>query len=98
MAIAGQILMKKFRFPENILPNYIYRNISFNVKSKTECAAYCNKESVICDGIFYSKDVNFCGLLNLTKFAWKRDKKENETLVYLNLGICLMNILNRRLK
>ncbi len=88
-AIDGQILMKKFRFPENILPNYIYKNISLNVKSKIECAAYCNNESSACDGLFYSRDGSFCSLLNLTKFGWKRDKKQNETPVYLNLGIFL---------
>ncbi len=85
--IDGQILMKRFRFPANNLPNYIYKNISFNVKSKIECAAYCNNESSKCDGLFYSRDVNFCSLLDLTTFDWKRDKEQNETLVYLNLGI-----------
>jgi hypothetical protein len=81
--------MKKFRFPENIL-NYIYQNISFNVKSKTECAANCNIEPLACDGLFYNRDGNFCSLLSLTKFGWKRDKKQTETPVYLNLGIFLL--------
>ncbi len=47
--IDGQILMKKFRFLANNLPNNIYKNIRFNVKSKIECAGYCNNDSLKCE-------------------------------------------------
>jgi hypothetical protein len=86
-SINGQLLLKQFRFPQNNLLNCIYKNISFNVKSKIECASYCNTESSNCDGLFYNRDVNFCSLLNLAKFDWKNGKEQNESLVYLNPGI-----------
>ncbi len=96
-AINGQLLLKRFRFPQYNLLNCMYKNISFNVKSKIECASYCNTESLKCsycnteslkcDGLFYNRDVSFCGLLDLAKFDWKKGKQQNETLVYLSSGI-----------
>ena len=90
--IEGHSLMKQFKFPGNIWPNYVYNSTSFNVKSKIVCAALCYAESPTCNAMHYMKDVNSCQLADLTNFDWRTFVGNHQVYGYLDLGIFLFLI------
>jgi hypothetical protein len=82
-----QTLMKRFTFPGNVWPHCVYKNISYAVKSKIECAALCKTESINCNFLFYGPALNICGLANLKQYNLSSVEQKGEAFGYIELGI-----------
>ncbi len=82
-----QTLMKRFTFPGNIWPHYVYKNISYAAKSTIECAALCKTESNNCNFLFYGPALSTCGLANLNQYNMSSVEQKGEAFGYIDLGI-----------
>jgi len=89
-------LMKQYKFPGNIWPNYVNNSTSLNVKSKIECAAQCYSKSPMCNVMFYKKDVNSCQLADLTNFDWNQFAENDTVFGYIDQGIFFILITKQR--
>ena len=62
----SQILLKRYQFPGEVWPSFIYKKIEFKVENLLACSSLCNVEKSSCNGIMFEAKTSFCGLANMT--------------------------------